>query len=113
MRESVTLIFVGFAILLILLSLPLIFNKVKPNWFYGLRTPTTVNNPDVWYLINRKTATQMLYFAIVLILVALGLDFYTGLESNLLIAINAGLAAVGIGYITISGIFEARRLASK
>lgn len=113
MRESVTLIFVGFAVLLIVFSLPLMFNKIKPNWFYGLRTPTTVNNPDVWYAVNRKAATQMLYFAILMILVALGMDFYSTLTSNLLIAVNAGLAAVGIGFITVSGIFEARRLASK
>ena len=111
MSETITLLFTGLATLLILLSLPLKFNKVKPNWLYGFRTPTTVSNPDVWYAINRKTANQTIILALVMIAVAVGLYYYGALSDEWLIGINSALAFIGLTFITIKGILKARKLA--
>jgi uncharacterized membrane protein len=45
-------LYIGFGLLLIALAQPLIEGKVKPNGWYGVRTPKTLSNEDVWYKAN-------------------------------------------------------------
>ena len=47
------LIGVGFPLLILLVSLPMILGKVPPNGAYGFRTPKTLSSPEVWYPANR------------------------------------------------------------
>lgn len=37
------------------LGIPLAFNLVPPNRFYGFRTPTTFSSLEAWYQINFAT----------------------------------------------------------
>ena len=39
-------------ILFIALGYPLANKMVSPNSWYGLRTPTTLSNPETWYAAN-------------------------------------------------------------
>ena len=36
-----------------LLSLPLAFGLIPPNWFYGFRTARTLSDRVLWFRINR------------------------------------------------------------
>jgi len=47
-------------VVMLLLGLPLVFKKVKPNLFYGFRVRATVENPDLWYKYNRLAGIGML-----------------------------------------------------
>jgi uncharacterized membrane protein len=47
-------------------SIPLIFNKVKPNPWYGFRTPKTLSSPDIWYKANRYMGKDMFVAGIVI-----------------------------------------------
>jgi hypothetical protein len=67
------LVFVGLGILSIIISLPLIDEKVKPNLFYGFRVRATLENPKVWYAANKYFARRLLLTGVVQIIAAIGL----------------------------------------
>jgi uncharacterized membrane protein len=46
------LIYIATSALIIVLSVPMMQRKVKPNRWYGFRVPKTLNNPDIWYDAN-------------------------------------------------------------
>ncbi len=71
---AVVLCFVG--LLFIVISVPLARGQVKPNRWYGVRTPATLRDADLWYAANRYGG-QLLIVAGALILLAglLGLAF--------------------------------------
>lgn len=64
---------VGFGIVSILIALPLIDEKVKPNPLYGFRVRATLENPKVWYAVNKYFAQRLLLAGIVEIVAAVGL----------------------------------------
>ncbi|NVJ66707.1 MAG: SdpI family protein [Gammaproteobacteria bacterium] len=114
MREIITAAFIGVAILLFLASIPLKLRKVKPNWWYGLRTPTIVKNPDIWYPINQAAAQQAMVLAVLMVVVAMVTYYgFDALSFELITAINASFAVIGLSIITINGIVKARKLARK
>src|SRR5689334_4549643 len=47
-------------LLFILLGLPLKYEKVLRNWFYGFRTRKTLSNDEIWYAVNRLTGIDMI-----------------------------------------------------
>ena len=56
---SVLLLYGIGGVLLIAISLPLIYDKVPPNGFYGFRTPRTMSDPNVWYPANRVAGRNL------------------------------------------------------
>lgn len=56
---SPAILFLGESLLLMALSVPLILKRVKPNPFYGLRTPKSLANPDIWYHANQLSGRAL------------------------------------------------------
>lgn len=56
----------GFAVLFALFSLPLLFEKIPPNWLYGIRISRTFESEEHWYRINKYFARRMLHGCIFL-----------------------------------------------
>ena len=48
-------VFAATGALFVVVAVPLILRKVPPNRQYGFRTPTTLNNPRIWYAVNAAT----------------------------------------------------------
>lgn len=46
------LIVAATGLLITLVSLPLWRGKIRPNWFYGFRTPRTLSNEQLWNVAN-------------------------------------------------------------
>lgn len=67
-------------ILLALLSIPLIAGKVKPNPFYGFRVPATLENPDLWYPVNKYFAKRQLFVALADIIASVGFFFWPNIS---------------------------------
>ncbi len=42
------------------LSIPLILHKIPPNGLYGFRTPSTLENPELWYRVNAYAGRRLL-----------------------------------------------------
>ena len=62
----ISFIFVG--AILILLGIPLLLGKIKPNWLYGFRLPSIVRNEDIWYKINKQVGRDLIIAGVVIII---------------------------------------------
>ena len=59
------------AIFSLLLGIPLIFRKVKPNQFYGYRVSKFVfKNDDIWYEVNAKGGIHSIVIGCILMVIA-------------------------------------------
>ena len=47
-------------LVIVVLSIPMILDRVPPNGAYGFRTPKTLSSEDVWYAANRAAGWFML-----------------------------------------------------
>jgi uncharacterized membrane protein len=56
---SVFLLYGIGGVFLIAISLPMMYDKVPPNGFYGFRTPRTMSDPNVWYPANRVAGRNL------------------------------------------------------
>lgn len=72
-------LYLAMGLFFILLSLPLIGEKVKPNIIYGFRVRATLQNPTLWYAVNHHAGKRMLWSGIIFTLGALGLFFIPGI----------------------------------
>ena len=61
-----TFTFIG--VVFVILGIPLFLKKVKPNWFYGFRTPTTVKNKDLWFKVNKQVGREFIIAGIIVII---------------------------------------------
>jgi uncharacterized membrane protein len=68
---SVFLLYGIGGVFLIAISLPMMYDKVPPNGFYGFRTPRTMSNPNLWYPANRVAGRNMVLAGLIVIITAL------------------------------------------
>ncbi len=59
-------VFTFSGLLFIGIFIPLIFNKIPPNRFYGLRTRKTLGNKDVWYKANKYMGRDLCIAGVVI-----------------------------------------------
>ena len=58
-------IIVGF--LEIILGLPFLLGKIKPNWLYGFRLPKTLSDEDICYKTNKYVGRDFIFAGILVI----------------------------------------------
>jgi len=63
---------IGGAILIILLSIPLIKGKIKTNYLYGVRIRKSYESDENWYKINAYGGKQLAIWCIPMILAGIG-----------------------------------------
>ncbi|GIK64185.1 MAG: hypothetical protein BroJett018_19790 [Chloroflexota bacterium] len=63
--------FVGMGLLLVALAIPLMQRRIKPNAWYGFRTPSTLRDPDLWYDANAYSGRLLLVYGAVIVITAL------------------------------------------
>jgi uncharacterized membrane protein len=95
--ETLLAIYTAAGLLLAIFSLPLIWQKIKPNPFYGFRVSQTLENPDVWYATNRFAGKRLFVAGISSIIAAIGLYFVPGISVDTYA--NAFLAVFAIVFI--------------
>jgi hypothetical protein len=54
----------------VLLSVPLIRQRIAPNRWYGFRVRRTLEDPKLWYAVNRYSAFHLLGLGVVMLAVA-------------------------------------------
>jgi uncharacterized membrane protein len=69
--EMLAIANVGVALLMIALSLPLIYEKVPPNGWYGFHTPKTMSSDSMWYRANKLGGRYFVAAALVQLVAAL------------------------------------------
>lgn len=83
--QTLLLLFIGLGVLGMLVAAPLMANKVGPNPIYGVRMRATLENPVVWYAVNRYFGLRLFVSSLVQLVTApalylafpgLGVDAY-------------------------------------
>jgi len=92
------LISISIGLLFIFLAIPLIYKKIPPNRLYGFRTPSTLNNSELWYYVNNKMGKDLLVTG--MLLVILGLLIFI---SRLVIILIFPVLFIGIIVLIIRG----------
>ena len=68
---SVFLLYGIGGVFLIAISLPMMYDKVPPNGFYGFRTPRTMSDPNLWYPANRVAGRNLAVAGVIVATTAL------------------------------------------
>lgn len=63
-------------ILEIIIGIPLLYGKIKPNIWYGFRTPKTRSNDEIWYKANKYVGRDFIFAGIIFTIVSLFLLIY-------------------------------------
>jgi uncharacterized membrane protein len=67
------------AVLSIVISIPLIAKKVKPNPYYGYRVRKTLENPEIWYPANQYLGWLLLISSLIFLVASILLYFVPGI----------------------------------
>lgn len=78
--QTILILYVVIGLLLILVSIPLIRKKVKPNALYGFRVPQTLENPDVWYPVNAHAGKRMAVSGVITLVAAVAFYSVPGID---------------------------------
>ncbi len=84
---------------MILISIPLIQRRVKPNYWYGFRTRKTLENEQVWYEVNAHAGKRLLIAGILITLAAIVVALIPGitLDAYALSVLAVVVVSLGIG----------------
>ncbi|HKV55306.1 MAG TPA: SdpI family protein [Candidatus Binataceae bacterium] len=93
-------IFVTFvaAIVLIVVSIPLILERVGPNRYYGFRTPKTLSSPEIWYAANSVAGKDLLIAGVVVVL----WDLILALLILFSVRVPAPLVSIGVLLLAVT-----------
>jgi hypothetical protein len=106
-RTTMFILYLVISVLLVGLGIPLLMGWVPPNPLCGFRTARTLQDPDVWYPVNRTTG----FWLIVTSVVASGVSistFTVGLGLPAAPLINLTPVILGIIAMIIHGGLLAR-----
>ena len=77
---TIMIMYVVFGLLMVGISIPLLFDRIPPNPWYGFRVPSTLSDPVRWYKANRFLARWLLPTGLITAIGAVGLYFVPGLS---------------------------------
>ncbi len=110
--QTLLFLYVGSGLVLTMISLPLIAGKIKPNALYGFRVPATLDNPDLWYPVNRYAAKRLLIAGLLMIFAAVGLYFWPGITPDVYAWAFLGFFVVTFSIVIIQCVRYLRKLQS-
>ncbi len=87
----------GLGPLFVLICLPLALGKIPPNSVYGIRLPSIMEDPALWYPVNRGVGREMVYLgaaqSVIMLVLGLGSSRW-GLSQETVVNIGCGLGLV-------------------
>ena len=104
------LIFVAIGALFIGLGLPLALRRVRPNGWYGLRTPATFADEHVWYQANAISGRDFIALGFLLLVLPLVLPHMLHLSGRGYAYVYTAVVLVGTLGIAARGWRKANQL---
>ena len=101
-------LFAGSGLLFVILAIPLIRRRVRPNGLYGLRVPATFADEWVWYEANARSGQDLLILGLLLLVLALALPWIVA--EIIYTFVWIGVAVIGAVLMAIVGWRRANRL---
>ncbi|MBX3063744.1 MAG: SdpI family protein [Anaerolineae bacterium] len=71
-KALTVVLFIVCSAVLTIIAVPMMQGKVQPNWWYGVRTPKTLKNPQTWYAINTYAGKGLFVAGILSLFVSVG-----------------------------------------
>ena len=91
------------------LGVPLLMTWVPPNPLYGFRTPRTLQDPEVWYAVNRTTGFWLIVTGVVAGGVAIS-TFAAGLGLPVAPLLNLTPVILGVTAMIAHGTLVGRKI---
>ncbi len=102
---------IGGGLLIVLLAIPMILGKVRPNRLYGFRTRKTLSDPEIWFPANRAAGFAMVVAGLAMMIAAGCLMlFWKDIPLDALGLIQLALVIVAIGGMTVCSFMALRKL---
>jgi uncharacterized membrane protein len=95
---------------MIVVSIPMILHYVKPNRWYGFRTPKTLGNEEVWYKANAYCGILLLTLGIIHSTVSIKCYFLFGNDPLAYSLICTAILLAGLLILTILSFHYLRSL---
>ena len=73
---TATLIFTAAGLVLIGLGVPLLRDRVPPNFWYGCRTEKTLSDEKLWYAVNRVTGRDLIVAGVAVVVSSLAVFLF-------------------------------------
>ena len=103
-RLLIILILISVGALEIIMGIPLLLEKIKPNWLYGFRIPKTLSNEKIWYECNKYMGRDFIVAGTIVVLVSIALLTFVNIFSLMeIIWIEVIILLVPIIIILIRG----------
>ena len=77
---TLLLLYVISGLVLVIISIPMILGKIKPNLFYGFRVQATLEDPEIWYAVNRYFSKFLLITGLGVMVGSIALYFIPGIS---------------------------------
>lgn len=90
------IIFAGAGVLSILIALPLINRRIKPNPWYGFRVRATLQDPELWYDVNAHLGQRLLISGLITTLAAVALFLIPNLSPDTYALVCGGISVFAI-----------------
>lgn len=99
--DLLRILYVAFGLLMIGLALPLRAEKVKPNIWYGFRVRATLENPALWYAVNKYAALRLLWTGIAMMAAAIAFSLIPDLtvDAYALLCLGVFVVVFGVGVV--------------
>jgi uncharacterized membrane protein len=96
---TLLILYAAGGLFLVALSVPLWFQKVRPNVLYGFRLSPAFDSEETWYATNKYAAKWLAAAGIAIVLSALGLYFIPGMSVDCyaLACLAAFVTVFGLG----------------
>ena len=104
---------IALGLLLIGISIPLLYGKIGPNWFYGFKTMKTLSDREIWYKANKYMAKDFIKLGSLMILCNLVLLILCILPIDIAIVIPVSgmiLLVGGSVIVAVRGLLYLRKL---
>jgi hypothetical protein len=98
---------------LIGISIPLLYGKIGPNWFYGFKTRKTLSDREIWYKANKYMAKDFIKLGSMIALYNLVFLILFILQIDIVFVISAGSIVVLVGgavVVAVRGLLYLRKL---
>ena len=76
---AIRIMYVASGLLLSMLSVPLILGRVPPNPLYGFRVASTLDDPKLWYAVNRYSGQRLLVVGVLAVAGAICFSWIPGI----------------------------------
>ena len=104
---------IGAGLLLIGISIPLLYGKIGPNWFYGFKTRKTVYNREIWYKANKYMAKDFIRLGSLIVIYGLVFLILSILRIGISIIIPVSSLVVFVGgsvIVLVRGLLYLKKL---